>query len=70
MIPQQLQGFDISGIASENPFQECDFDFQCSRLSGRHSFSGTALSRHTTRWIVSKLGSQVKRESASAGDGA
>ena len=66
IVPQQLQGFDISGIAPNNPFQKCDLDFQVSRCFARRFSLGTSLSRHTTEWIVPKLDAQVKRQSAAA----
>ena len=61
MVSQDLQCFQVLGIAVDEPFQERDFDVQIASFPAGQPFAfGTAFFRHTTAWIVPKREAQVK----------
>jgi hypothetical protein len=61
MIAEDLKGFDVLLIATNNSLHEADFDVQFASFFTRQSSGfGTAFHRHTTLGIVYKWGKQVK----------
>jgi hypothetical protein len=49
VVAEELQGFDVLGLAAEQSFQEADFDVQIPCLFSRKLLTAsTAFSRHTT----------------------
>ena len=63
VVAEELQGFDVFGLAVQQSFKKANFDIQIADLlAGEFLTASTAFSRHTTAEILKNLQREVKRK--------